>query len=357
MKKFMKQKQVKIVTYCSWSSLGSILQSFALSRTISSFGYRNIILHEEWNRTVGKHRPKGFREFLKFAYKSIWERKRKRAYCNRMQFIDANMKTEYFLHYNDLLHVNRERENDVYLVGSDQVWHPDLCNPLFFLDFVKNAPRISYAASMGKTEIKPEKEEIFGNMIRNFDHISVREHNCVDVIRRFTNKEIFVHIDPTFLIDSDTWRKMEIPRNIKTPYILLYMLYWDKSYQIKIKELRKKTGLPVYSICSDVPRGYADKYLLDVGVEEFLWLIDHAAYVITSSFHGVAFSIIFNKKFSAIVNPALPSRIENILNVLSAPCIGIDELDREGAFDYSVVNKRISEERDRSIEYLKGAIG
>ena len=97
------------------------------------------------------------------------------------------------------------------------------------------------------------------------------------------------------------------------------MLYWDKSCKEKIKRLKKQTGMKVYAIADGLSNVCADAVLYDVGVEEFLWLVDNAKYVITSSFHGTAFAAIFNKKFSTIINPKAPSRIENIMNKLSLP--------------------------------------
>ena len=88
-----------------------------------------------------------------------------------------------------------------------------------------------------------------------------------------------------------------------------------------------------------------------------MWLVDHAEYVITSSFHGVALSTIFNKKFAAIINPSSSSRIKNLLDTLSIPEVSIRELDRTDRFDYDKICMRISEERVRGMKYLKEVVG
>ena len=249
-----------------------------------------------------------------------------------------------------------ENPYDVYLSGSDQVWNPDICSPLFFLEFAKESKRISYAASMGKTELSPEKEKLIQEKLVPFERVSVREQECAEVLQKLTDKDISVHIDPTFLIDIEEWRCLEKSYKVKGPYILLYMLYWNDDCKKQVKKLKKKTGLPVYAICSELSRVYADKRLYDVGVEEFIWLIDHAEYVVTSSFHGVALSTIFEKRFSAVINPAIPSRIEHILRLLGLPRVRIDELDKTDLFDYETVNVKIKKERQRSVEYLQEAI-
>ena len=88
-------------------------------------------------------------------------------------------------------------------------------------------------------------------------------------------------------------------------------------------------------------------------VGEFLWLIDNAEYVVTSSFHGVAFSTILEKRFSAVVNEKLPSRISNLMELLDIPYVDIEKLDKDAnLFDYQTIDKNISFEKERSIKYL-----
>lgn len=350
-------KKVKIITYCTWTSIGSILQSCALVRVLKDCGYDSVVWLEDWNRRLRSNVPGSFKDLLKWIYKIPVDGKIKQAHKKRQGFVSEHIQAEYFFDYQEFEQRALENKNDVYLAGSDQIWNPDRSNPIFFLDFVKDSKRISYAASMGKTEIFPKNEELFRSCLRSLACISVREQECADVLSAYTDKEIFVHIDPTFLINTATWRSLEHPYKVKKAYILLYMLYWDNSYKEQIVALKKRTGLPVYAICSGISGVCADKRIYDAGVEEFLWLVDHAEYVITSSFHGVAFSIIFQKKFAAVINPASPSRIENVLNILSVPRVKIEELDHVESIDYSIISANIEKERQRSIEYLKEAIG
>lgn len=350
-------KRINILTYCCWTSFGSILQSFALSNTLTKLGYENRIWLEEWNRVIIRHTPKNIKDLLKQVYTSPKNLKIHHTHPKRQEFILRHMDVEYFPDYESFGKKAGENKDDVYLAGSDQIWNPDRNNPLFFLEFVKNSKKISYAASMGNTNLDPEKEEQFKKRLNSFDRISVRERVCKDALQKLTEKEIEVHIDPTFLLEADEWRALEKQYRVKGPYILLYMLYWDNSLKNKIAELRRRTGLPVYAVCPYASRVYADRCLYDVGVEEFLWLIDHAEYVVTSSFHGVAFSILFNKRFAAVVNSTMPSRIQNLLDVLSLPRVGIDELGLTDEFSYDRVVEKIEKERERGIEYLKEAIG
>ncbi len=348
-------KSLKITTYCTWTSVGSVLQALGLKKALRELDCNSSIWLNKRDNRFTTTRIRSPKTLLTGGYERLIHKKRYAAYKKRMLFINRNIDIEYFTDYKDL---SDKASTDCYegvLAGSDQIWHPDKCDPVFFLDFVKDKKRLSYGASMGKTDVNEDKKERFGQLINNFDSISVREQECADVISEYTDKEIAVHIDPTFLVSADEWRKYEVEYKIKKPYILLYMLYWNDECKTKIKELKKKTGLPVYAISSGLSKVYADKHLFDVGPGEFLWLIDHAEYVVTSSFHGVAFSTVFNKKYAAVNNPKLPSRIDNLLRTVSLPKVDVSSLT-EQSFDYDTVNQRITEEKHKSMEYLRRII-
>lgn len=345
--------KINVVTYCTYTSLGSILQAYSLQRKLHSNRCNSSILMYEDENQFNLIKVSSVKSLCKSIFQKVILHKVKAAYVKRTKFIENNINIEYFKNYNEFVHRAENDNGEIYLSGSDQVWQPDNCSPVFFLDFVKNSRCISYAASMGKTEIDDSKKELFCKYLNNFDYISVREEESAEVVRQLTEKEVEVHIDPTFLVSAKEWRDLSSQYNIKKPYILLYMLYWDKSCKEKIKELKKRTGLKVYAIADNLSNVYADKILYDVGVEEFLWLVDNAEYVVTSSFHGTAFSVIFNKRFSAIINPKAPSRITNLLRKLELPNVDIIDLPNSNEFNYQKTNRLIEEEKEKSSEYLK----
>lgn len=346
-------RSVKIVTYCTWRSIGSIMQTLGLKKALVELGYESVVWLPEDHLRYTKNRIRSVRGVAKRILDLPMEAKKKAAYRKSSRFIEQNIDIETYGTQEDLTEKARLDPHSRLLAGSDQIWHPDLCDPVFFLDFVENRKRISYAASMGKTIIEPDKKEEFQRLVRGFDSISVREEECAELIRGMTDREVSVHIDPTFLVDAEEWRRYEVEYPVRGHYILLYMIYWHPSCKEKIKKLQKQTGLPVYAITTSSSRVYADKCLMDVSPGEFLWLIDHADYVVTSSFHGVAFSTILNKRFAPVVNPAAASRIENLLRTLSIPRVSIEELADGSTFDYTAVNEAIRLEKERSMQYLK----
>ena len=352
-------KKICISTYCEWSSYGSILQSKGLKSALSDIGCDSVIIKDNpkpvFENNTFLSNIKSFKFFIKSIFDIPFLKGKKQIFEKGNDFIKKNLDIEYFDSYDELCKSNLNA--DCYIAGSDQIWHPALCKKSFYLDFVTNtSKRISYAASMGVTDIPSENKEKFSTLLHNFDSYSVREKVMVSIIKNITGKTPLVHIDPTFLIPNDEWRNLQIEYKITKPYILVYALYWNKALNVQLKELHRKTGLPIVSIQSSFRNIYSNKVLTDVGPAEFLWLVDNAEAVITSSFHGTAFSIIFNKKFSTVVNPTAKSRIESLLDMMNiktpSPIDVIDEFN----VDYNRVNTRIKREREKSLNYLRSEI-
>lgn len=348
-------KQCKVLTFCTWTSIGSILQSYGLKKALEQLECKSTILLPARTNDFFVGKVHSVKSFISFVFQMFIHNHRIAAHHKRLSYIEKALDLQYYGDYAELVALDKNEEECVYIAGSDQIWNPDQCRKSFFLDFVRNHRCISYGASMGKTEIHPDKQEVIKGYLSKFDHISVREEQCRESLQPLTGKDISVHIDPTFLITNSDWRSQEKPYGIQGSYILVYMIYWNKTCKEQIKELKRRTGLPVYAVCSGLSRVYADHYLFDVGVEEFLWLVDHAEYVVTSSFHGAAMSAIFNKRFSAVINPATPSRIQNLMDKLKIPRVPIECLpDQE--FDYTTICARMELERLRGLHYLNEAV-
>ena len=340
--------KVCICTYCAVTSYGSMLQCYALNSTIKSLGLEPYTAILDWEVQYPTFAWKWIRKLLQHNMYV----KRNSAYDKGKEFIIENISFEFIHSLDDDSYPNLKA--DIYLAGSDQIWHPNLCRKLFFLDFVHdNKPKISYAASMGNTEIPSPKRQLLQQLLNNIDIISVREFKAKEILQQFTTKRLEVHVDPTFLLNMDQWRSLEKPCSASEEYILVYPIYWNKSYDDELKILKKKTGLKIIALNCKKNICYADEYYLDCGPREFLWLIDHARYIVTSSFHGVAFSIIFQKKFATIIDPANPDRIKNILHILSVPQVSILALTDCSDFDYCAIEAHILKEKEKSITYLK----
>lgn len=351
-----RMKKILIMTYCTWTSIGSMLQALGLKKALLRKNYDSVILLKKGENDFQKIKVNSIKRLLIRMHQILIYKKRISAFDKRNRFMNENLDIEYFADEIDLEKRVCSEDIECAMAGSDQIWNPINKNDLFFLSFVKDKRKISYAASMGTTILDDKSKKFFESYINTFDCISVREKECKNVLKSLTEKNIEVNIDPVFLCEKDEWRKYEVPYPVTEPYILLYMLFWDGACKEKIKQLKKKTGLLVIAISNQLSKVYADKIIYDVGPGEFLWLIDHAEYVVSSSFHGVAFSTIFNKKFSAIINPASPSRIQHLMRILEIPNIKIEELCDSDSFDYVIINRHIKENCVNSNLYLEKAI-
>ena len=341
-----------ITTHCVWSSFGSMLQALGLKKALRSLGCDSFLLTDLAQPEYRLRKPTNKKELFYFPKRCAFHGRFSASREKGVRFINNNLEEICFDSYNELK--NNYPEADRYIAGSDQIWSPSSEKPLFFLEFVKNGSiKASYAASIGVNDIPAEKQERYKDYLSDFSFISVREQSAKAAISGLVDQEISVNIDPVFLIGADEWKRYEKEYSVKKPYILLYTIYWNDGMKDKLKNLSRRTGLPIYAVKPAPSRAYASKSLYDVGPEEFLWLIDNAEYVVTSSFHGAAFSAVFGKKVSVVINPSAPARLKELTDRLELPVIDIDKLDRVGEINYSIVEKNISAARKEGIEYLK----
>lgn len=258
---------------------------------------------------------------------------------------------------------------DVYMVGSDQVWNPGIYSSIepYFLTFApKGKKRISYASSFGVSEIPLAAQPFYKNCLNQMDAVSVRENNAVAMIDRLCGKKAHWVLDPTLLLTADDWKQVTSMRyEGKKDFVLIYELTPCPYIVALAKHIAHKLGLTMVRICKNA--AVEDKEALvenvtDAGPAEFLELFEKAAYVVTNSFHGTAFSVNFGKPFYTVA----PKRKDN--NSRQQSLLGMLALeDRlvledspfpalEKGIDYEKVNALLNEQRDKSVDFLRKAI-
>jgi hypothetical protein len=354
-------------TFHKAHNYGAVLQSYALQKTILSLNTNNKILNYSSvdNQIFSKVTLPLNRIMLVNIYNNICSL----IFFNKLRRLHKRF--DDFI-YNDLIltksysSISELRDTpplaDCYITGSDQVWNVNMSeNPAFFLEFgAGEIKRVSYAASMGNYTFSKEKEKKFINSINTFDMISVREEEAKMFIEEKTNKKCFVNIDPVFLLNKETWSELTSGKIINEKYILCYPLLYNDLLKDAIKKIKDLTGYKIVVLITDVrTKIKGDIIIRDAGPKEFLSLIKYAEYVFTTSFHGTAFSIIFEKKFFSFIGNHAPTRIVNILNkfdlknklILDIDNISLDDID------YLKVNKFKENECSKSINYLKCIFG
>lgn len=256
---------------------------------------------------------------------------------------------------------------DFYFAGSDQIWNCDeLFNgkdDAFFLTFApKKTKKISYAASLAMPEIPVEQVDRYTKLIQDFDSISIREKDGVDLVEGLGIKNVQHVLDPVFLLKSKDWDVIVDSSSFEPTekYVLIYGFKRQKNLYQYARKLGSELGIKVYAINTNIEDYFLDidKYFWNASPETFVKLIKNAECVVTNSFHGLSFSIIYNKPFhlfsrSGKANSRMLSLLKN-LN-LSDRIVESDDL-KSNDFEFDFANKIIEEKRKESINFIKGSI-
>ena len=271
--------------------------------------------------------------------------------------------------YEDLL--TSPPHADVYIAGSDQIWNSDLTNEVWKITFLQfgapNIKRIAYAPSMSICNLDSEQELIFNRYLKSFASISAREDRTVKNCREL-GYECELVIDPTILLSSLDYKEIEKSKH-QTPYIFLYTINYETIDEIpSIGELRKIAKLPSCDVVVTTGGGYIknDELLNDevkydyATIPEWIGNIRNAELVITPSFHGIVFSILFHRNF--IFTPLKGrystgnERVFDLLNHLGIQGHVWGQSDVNCCIDWCNVDVRLSQLRTNSMTYLLNAI-
>ena len=207
------------------------------------------------------------------------------------------------------------------ILGSDQIWNLSILKTVdktyFGILPYYSGKRIAYAASIASEEITDKEKALYKELVGDMDAIGVRENQAKDIlVSSDINKDIAIVLDPTLMIDSTVWRLLEKQIHLPEHYIALYSLCGYNSTYDYAKKLSEQYGIPVVEILGrniDFRNIKKHKELSTCGPKEFLYVLDHADYVVTDSFHGTAFCIIFRKKFMVDPHKKRGSRMRELL--------------------------------------------
>ncbi len=244
--------------------------------------------------------------------------------------------------------------------GSDQIWNPDITdgiNPFYFGDILGVTNKISYAASLGKSEYNEEDKQKAAELIKKMDYVSVREEKSVEYIKRISGKKVIDVCDPVFLLSKEEYELIAKPIKVKKPYLLLYSVVSNQEMLSAAKKYAKKKGLTLVEICQSKNRNAKHVQICTASPEEFLGAIKDAETVVTNSFHGTAFSIIFNKDVYVFNNKARGSRITNILSKAGMESrIVENEIQELSPIDYQTVKQNYDVYINSSKQFLLSAL-
>lgn len=329
-------KTIGILTMHRVLNYGSILQTWATQQVLKQLGYQTYIIDYLYPNKNHKKTTKinvslilCFARFLKNVIQRFPLKKKQIKF---QHFIYKNLNLSKPYKTKDSLNIDPPIY-DIYLAGSDQIWNPTHIgnDTTFFLDFVpENKKLVSYASSFAQSSLSDNYMREIRPFLKKFNAISVREKNGQTIIKKILNIDVPICLDPTLLLSTSEYHLLEKQSKLKLPskYILVYILKYAFNpypYVTKfIKEAYKQMHLPI--ICLD----FSSRQFLgirniinlhdSVGPEDFVKLFLNASMVITSSFHGTAFSLNFNKSVYSITdNGDKDDRISNLLTICGIP--------------------------------------
>ncbi len=360
--------KVGILTWHYYSNFGSALQAYALQVAIRRLGHDVRIVNYRNPKYGIPHR---WKNYIKLFIGCMCER----LGVNVPEYVDRFLlfRSRYFRQTRLFLSVTEcgcaLSKYDAVVYGSDQIWAPNVFNPIYMGDYIPNTLRpkrlISYAASVGLNAIPEDKREQYTLLLAGFDAVSVREGEGRELLKAECGTESSVVLDPTMLLPSSDYRAISrAVQGISIPYVFCYFLNKDHDYAGAIQAYAREKGLNIYGISAKDADAEWMELLHNIGPAEFIYLIDNAQIVITDSYHGTIFSLLLHKDFRTIERFSVQDPISQNSRIRQlCSYFDIDHLVcRAGdaivdcAYDYELYESRLQNLRNKSKEYLKTAL-
>lgn len=375
-------KKIGIVTVYTGFNYGSSLQAYASKKYYEKLGFKSEVL--SYSNSLVKGRDIRLKKLLIMFLRTFWRPNLlKKTFFTYKKSLDKKItlesKSKFFKFYEEYLEPQKMNKNkmkmygkdkNVFAVicGSDQIWSTTsmYVDPFYYLRYFPKEKRIAYAPSFGKKEVPEYNKKIITKYLNEIDFLSVRESEGKKIIKDLTNKDVEVLIDPTLLLNKNEWRNIYgNKRVIKEKYILFYFLDTPKKNTIenlkKISQILNKKIVIIPNLPTEMKIINDEIISLDTGPLEFLNLVDNAEFICTDSFHGMLFSINFNKPFYIFernygVVSKQSGRIMSMLEILNLKNCFITENNKIKEtnlnLNWGEVNIELEKQREKSRKYL-----
>lgn len=384
--------KVGLINYHFVYNYGAVLQCTALKEAIESLGHNVIVIDYRPFSQQQYYLPyPNVLKCAKVAYNKFPEKSiLKRAYIAVKWFVHViilykkakyrkllekkfssyvNQYLNLTCRYNTIEDIrNNPPEADAYVCGSDQLWNPNVTwglDAAYFLNFGNKQKRIAYAVSPCQLDIHEYSEKLQG-WCKNLDAISLRETEKRDELESLLKRSISVCIDPTLLLTADQYKKFEEEINgLPEQYILVYAFCdEDKNKLLKstLTSIYREKKIEIIDVSIDnIQWDLPVTKKNDSTPGEFLFYFKNAAYIITNSFHGTVFSIIYHRKFLSVTKHGTASRMAELLKKLyleNHMVRNLSEINHENLehHDYLKADKSLQKLKTESLEYLMSTL-
>lgn len=378
--------KIGILTQPLHDNYGGLLQAYALKEVLQSMGHEVIIINRRFEKAPI------WKVYLFIAKSLLKRRKLSPNIFLRQELRDQvsketrQFREKYIPNLSELITDQNGMEElnsmgfDAYVVGSDQCWRPKYSPSIrnYFLDFAikdNHVKRVSYAASFGVSHWEFTEEDTVAcrELLQKFDTVSVREDSAIHLLDACLNRKDAHHLlDPTMLLTTEMYAVItKMGKNRPSARnLMVYILDKLPKKQFLVHRIEEKLQLDAFEVFP--AKRLNEEKVTEKNIADFIypnpseWLrgFQNAKFVVTDSFHGTVFSILYNIPFITIGNKdrGLP-RLESLLNMFTLMdrlVLEIDEAKIDSLInkdiDWQRVNKKLEEERDKAKEFLTSSL-
>lgn len=354
--------KINILTFQASKNYGAVLQAFATAFYLKNVKHLNVTIlnyRPNYRKTKGTLRNKTNSFVMRIIQIPQRKATKERVYkVEQFSFEHMPISEKVYNSIEDF----KNLDGDVILSGSDQLWNPLLTggtlDRVFFCDFDDSVTkrRYSYASSIGQKSIRAQDEEQIRKYLKNFIKISVREYHSLSELKKYYDGNITHVLDPTLLLEQNVYDDLSVDPQYDRPYLLIYQNSHNEEVLKIAKKIAKEKNLEIVEIgyCRHFPPKF-HKQVITAGPKEFLGWYKNADYVVTNSYHGTVFSILFKKNFYSIPLKGRETRVLSLLEVLGLEnriLYTAEQLCEVTSIDYSDPLKLLEREKRESYEYL-----
>lgn len=351
--------KIGMLTFHIAHNYGAVLQCYALQEILKSLGHQVQVVNYQQPYILGQFKPRrliGIRSFIKAMQKG---NVKEYFYIGLLPYIKKHHFETFRKHFLDettaCYHVDDIPPCQLYVVGSDQPWNPDLtggADSIYWGQFKRpeDSKLVTYAMSGSPESIGKVGAEQILKYCKTFDCLSFRETKLTEWFSSLTEQTCVTSLDPTLLATADIWSPMLDEKWSGRKYVLLYHVGGPQNI---IKSMTEQAKM--LAEAEEVELIDASRYLYSPS--DFVSLIKYARYVITASFHAMVFSIIFHKPFVVVkTGQASDVRFHNLLSELSVEKVCLkssDEITIPEDLDYQQIEKCLQVMRRDSMDYIR----
>ena len=362
----MRNLKCGVITFHRAHNYGAILQTYALQKTLEKYSvdcevvdYRSQFI-EQYYKPISIYNLPSLKKAIAIL---LYNGKTVDNHKVFNDFIKKHIKISKEV-YHSAEELKRSNEKyDFFISGSDQIWNyitAGFIDDNYFLKFVKDVyKKNSYAPSFGVEIIPQDKKNKYIELLKEFKNISVREAEGAKIINHLLGYTPPVVLDPTLLLDKKNWRDISSDSKEKTDYLLLYLIAESNEIIRLARKIAKERNLKIIYLNNRLFKVRGVENRKKTKVNEWLSLFMNANCVVTNSFHGLAFSVNFEREFfiQYLPKPAkVNSRLVNLLTLLNLEYRVVEKNYNIKEIDYDKVNSRLNNERNKSFSFIKKVI-